>query len=198
METRARILDAALQRFAQQGYAGTSIRQVAGDVGVQQSAIYNHFAGKQAIFEALVAESGPGPMLELLKGHQPEAIAARPPQVVIPELIDHVITAWDRPRARLFTSVVLREGGPGAAGLPEVIAGAQHQLGAVLAVWVDAGRLREGFSPEHVAFELMAPLGMLRLLYLHAAAGAAARRTGRDLAKRHVAYFLAREVINHD
>ncbi|MGH8929059.1 MAG: TetR/AcrR family transcriptional regulator [Egibacteraceae bacterium] len=198
METRTRILDAALERFARQGYAGTSIRQVAGDVGVQQSAIYNHFAGKQAVFEALVAESGPGPMLELIQGHRPEAIAARPPEVVIPELIDHVITAWDKPRARLFTSVILREGGPGAAGLPEAIADAQHQLGAVFAVWIDAGLLRGGFPAEQVAFELMAPLGMIRLLYLHAAADEGARRTGRDLARRHAEYFLAREVINHD
>lgn len=194
MKTRTRILDAALERFAQQGYAGTSIRQIAGDVGVQQSAIYNHFAGKEAIFDALMAENGSGPLLEMIQDQPAEQVAARPPGVVVPELIEHVIDAWDQPRARLFTSVVLREGGPGAAGLPEAIAEAQHRLSGVFAVWIEAGLLREGFSPELVVFELMAPLGMLRLLYLHAAAAEDARRTGRELARRHVEYFLTREV----
>jgi len=53
--TRQAILDAALDLFADKGYFGTSLRDVATVVGVRESALYNYFAGKDALFEALLA-----------------------------------------------------------------------------------------------------------------------------------------------
>jgi len=44
--TRERILDEALDLFARQGFAGTSIRQIARAVGLRESSLYNHFPGK--------------------------------------------------------------------------------------------------------------------------------------------------------
>ena len=53
--TRQAILDAALALFAEKGYYGTSLRDVARAVGIRESAIYNYFPGKEALFEALLA-----------------------------------------------------------------------------------------------------------------------------------------------
>ncbi len=53
--TRQAILDAALDLFADKGYFGTSLRDVAPSVGVRESALYNYFAGKDALFDALLA-----------------------------------------------------------------------------------------------------------------------------------------------
>jgi AcrR family transcriptional regulator len=53
--TRQAILDAALDLFAEKGYFGTSLRDVAGAVGVRESALYNYFAGKEALFDAILA-----------------------------------------------------------------------------------------------------------------------------------------------
>jgi AcrR family transcriptional regulator len=52
--TRQAILDAALDLFAAKGYFGTSLRDVATAVGVRESALYNYFAGKAALFDALL------------------------------------------------------------------------------------------------------------------------------------------------
>lgn len=52
--TKARLLDAALVRFARDGWGGTSIRDLAGDVGIRESSVYKHFPSKQAIFDALL------------------------------------------------------------------------------------------------------------------------------------------------
>ncbi len=49
----ARILEAAASLFAAQGYAAVSMRQIAGEVGLGQGALYNHFASKQAILMAI-------------------------------------------------------------------------------------------------------------------------------------------------
>jgi AcrR family transcriptional regulator len=52
--TRQAILDAALDLFAEKGFFGTSLRDVAAAVGVRESALYNYFAGKDALFDALL------------------------------------------------------------------------------------------------------------------------------------------------
>ncbi|WP_374575282.1 TetR/AcrR family transcriptional regulator [Phenylobacterium sp.] len=57
--SRDRILDVALVLFARQGYAGTSMRQIAGEVGMRASSLYSHFAGKEAILSALIDAYGP-------------------------------------------------------------------------------------------------------------------------------------------
>ena len=54
--TRQAILDAALDLFAEKGFFGTSLRDVAAAVGVRESALYNYFTGKDALFEALLAD----------------------------------------------------------------------------------------------------------------------------------------------
>ncbi len=63
--TATRILDAAEELFAERGYAGTTLRDVAGRVGVRNPSIYNHFAGKEALYQA-VLERVVGPVLESL------------------------------------------------------------------------------------------------------------------------------------
>jgi AcrR family transcriptional regulator len=52
--TREQILREASHLFATRGYLGTSTREIAAAVGIQQPSLYNHFASKQAIAEALV------------------------------------------------------------------------------------------------------------------------------------------------
>ena len=52
--TRLAILDAALDLFADKGFFGTSLRDVAKAVGVRESALYNSFTGKDALCDALL------------------------------------------------------------------------------------------------------------------------------------------------
>jgi len=56
-ETRRQILRAALKRFANGGYAATSVQQIVGDAKVSKPALYYHFRDKAALFEALVNEA---------------------------------------------------------------------------------------------------------------------------------------------
>jgi AcrR family transcriptional regulator len=52
--TRTRILDAARALFAERGYAGTSMRDLADALGMTKAALYYHFPGKAEILLALV------------------------------------------------------------------------------------------------------------------------------------------------
>ena len=46
---RARVLDAAVDLFARQGYDGTSVAQVIARAGVAKGGFYHHFASKEAL-----------------------------------------------------------------------------------------------------------------------------------------------------
>lgn len=52
--TRERILVHASHLFATRGYLGTSTRDIAAAVGIQQPSLYSHFPSKQAIAEELL------------------------------------------------------------------------------------------------------------------------------------------------
>ncbi|HEX3489181.1 MAG TPA: TetR/AcrR family transcriptional regulator [Streptosporangiaceae bacterium] len=52
--TRAALLDEATRLFAERGFAGTSLEDVASACQVTRGAVYHHFAGKQALFEAVL------------------------------------------------------------------------------------------------------------------------------------------------
>jgi AcrR family transcriptional regulator len=56
-KTRAHILRAALKRFANAGYAATSVQQIAVDAKVSKPALYYHFRDKSDLFAALVNEA---------------------------------------------------------------------------------------------------------------------------------------------
>ncbi|PKQ38260.1 MAG: hypothetical protein CVT59_03275 [Actinobacteria bacterium HGW-Actinobacteria-1] len=55
---RGEILDAALGVFAEKGYEAGTMREIATAVGVSEPALYRHYAGKEALFEELVALAG--------------------------------------------------------------------------------------------------------------------------------------------
>jgi AcrR family transcriptional regulator len=48
-DARARVLDAAVELFAHQGYDGTSVSQVIAKAGVAKGGFYHHFASKEAL-----------------------------------------------------------------------------------------------------------------------------------------------------
>lgn len=48
-DTRARLLAAALERFAKNGFADTTMRDLGADVGIKAPAIYSHFSSKEEV-----------------------------------------------------------------------------------------------------------------------------------------------------
>src|ERR1700756_4631670 len=53
--TRDQLIEVATRLFAEHGYEGTSIEAVLTAAGVSRGALYHHFAGKEALFEAVVS-----------------------------------------------------------------------------------------------------------------------------------------------
>jgi TetR/AcrR family transcriptional repressor of uid operon len=55
--TKDRILKESMALFSVYGFDSVSVRRIAEEVGVKNSALYKHFESKQAIFDAIVAAS---------------------------------------------------------------------------------------------------------------------------------------------
>ena len=54
MSTKEKILDAALTLFAENGYDGTSVEQIANIVEIKAPSLYKHYKGKEDILNALI------------------------------------------------------------------------------------------------------------------------------------------------
>jgi len=50
LSTKEKILKSSTKLFSQYGYKATSVRRIAADVGIKQSALYNHYENKESIF----------------------------------------------------------------------------------------------------------------------------------------------------
>jgi len=52
-DTKERILDYAIDLFAERGYEGVSVREIAAAVGIKASSLYKHYENKEAILERI-------------------------------------------------------------------------------------------------------------------------------------------------
>lgn len=90
--TARRVLDVAEDLFARHGYDGTSLRQIADGAGIKEPGLYNHFAGKQALYEAVLFRAL-NPMVEALGRHMSRAAHLRDytelPAIMTDLLLEH-------------------------------------------------------------------------------------------------------------
>jgi AcrR family transcriptional regulator len=52
--TKERIFDISLDLFSQKGFDAVSVREIAREVGIRESSIYNHYKNKEAILNAIM------------------------------------------------------------------------------------------------------------------------------------------------
>ena len=187
--TRQAILDAALDLFADKGFFGTSLRDVASAVGVRESALYNYFAGKEALFEALLMAHQDSKMarLSLLVDG---AISDGP--ALLEQLALATLNGFVEPREqkmfRILMSDGLRLAKDGRLNLHERMASGREQLHDILRRLIAEGWLRPG-DVTVLALAFMSPLIMWRQLQA-AEADLPMIKRPRAFARQHVEQFL--------
>lgn len=178
--TQDRILDAALELFSERGFEGATVRQIAAKVGVSDPALYSHFKGKQEIFDALMREAGPDLLASVVGGTQ---LDQRPARRAIPETFGAIVKAWTTPRARAFTSLLMRMG---PDGIGNALRAVSTQLRPIFSAWQAKGELRSDISADIAIWQVIGPLAALRLTYLHSTASEADITHAVALAQDHL------------
>ncbi|MYW04933.1 TetR/AcrR family transcriptional regulator [Streptomyces sp. SID3343] len=79
--TRAALLAAARVRFAREGYTGTNVRTIAGDVGVDAGLVFRYFGSKRKLFDEVSAEDA----------RKAEAVLAGPPELLPLRLLETIL-----------------------------------------------------------------------------------------------------------
>jgi TetR/AcrR family transcriptional regulator len=96
-QTRERILDVAEALFAARGFAGTSMREIAGAADLTAASLYNHFDGKEALYAA-VLERGIRPLVELMQQRAGREPGAETSAELVREVMEHLRTRPHLPR----------------------------------------------------------------------------------------------------
>ncbi|MFN8499599.1 MAG: TetR/AcrR family transcriptional regulator [Anaerolineae bacterium] len=160
---REQIIEAAIALFAQQGFDGTSTRQIAASVGVTEGLIFHYFPTKADLVSA-VLESRHGFIIKLRE------ILADADRRPVGEVLPEVAATWLRtlrdetPIASVLFGAALTNEQVGAA-LQGVIREGIGRLAVYLRARIRAGELRADLPVETAAQMFIAPLMVFFLIH---------------------------------
>ena len=146
---RREYLAAALELFARHGYAGVTMRQVAGELGVSTGALYHYFSGKHDLFAQI-----------FFAAHQDDVdriAEAMPEGATLATRLRVLATYVDARREQLSSAVVLavdalRDSDPAPAAAARVAA---HGYQAALAVALRVDETAAGRVLRYIVGDLL-------------------------------------------
>jgi AcrR family transcriptional regulator len=187
-DTKELLLQAALALFADKGYEGTSVRDIARSVGLSESVLYAHFSGKRAIFNAVFERLGPlSASAALIDIGDPDA----DPPGFLRTLVAREVTEWSAPAARQLISLMSHDNMLHSPELREGIAATLWTLAGLFARWMTDGVMNSDLgSARDLAYALMAPVALTRVLWLHDGATPQEIDAAREQAARHAELFI--------
>ena len=161
--TKERILEAALEMFSQNGYAGTNIRELSASLGLVKSGVYKHFESKEAIWNALLDQ-----MIAYYADHfgSPEHLPPVPdsPEGLVTMTMQMVnFTVHDEKiimTRKVLTLEQFRDARTRELATKHFLTGLTDMFTRIFAGMMDKGLLRKD-DPKMLAFAYTAPISAL-------------------------------------
>ena len=160
-ETRQAILDAGLQTFAEKGYFGSSLRDIATLVGVRESALYNYFSSKEALFHAILDAAAE------TRDEQWAAFLAEPmgdARSVLERLARRILEIFCEPQQQYLFLLMMSDGvrlaKQGKVDLVGRMTSGKAPFKGLIQQWISEGSLRPG-DPDVLSMVFMSPLAVV-------------------------------------
>lgn len=151
-QRREQLLDVGRAVFAERGFEGASVEDIAARAGVSKPVVYEHFGGKEGIYAAVV-DREIASLLEAVLA----SLQARHPRALLEQgvlgLLRYIEANTDGFRILTRDSPPLAVGGSYASLLSDVV-------GRLEPILADMFRLR-GYDPEHAPVYAQALVGMV-------------------------------------
>ena len=187
--TRQAILDAALDLFAQKGFFGTSLRDVATAVGVRESALYNYFPSKDALFEALILADQHSKVERLTSMAEGAITDVR---AFLEQLVLETLQSFAEPRQQQLFRIMMSDGirlaETAASTCSSGSAIGRERMEDIMRRLIREGWLRAA-DPQVLAMAFAAPLFMCRHLDAIGADLPMIHKPA-EFARQHVEQFL--------
>jgi AcrR family transcriptional regulator len=103
--TREKILQVATTLFSQLGYKGASVRKIAKEVGIRESALYNHFKNKEAIFLEVAKEIFTSPFV--ITNEEIEELAQRGKPFLQKFTMQYKMLTFDKRNENMFRLLMI-------------------------------------------------------------------------------------------
>lgn len=151
--TREALLQAAVRRFAAEGFQRTSVADVARDVGVTPAAVYAYFASKEDLFAAAVDADAEG-LVTVAAAVLVHAAGSAPLGSILDQMTNEVMALVERhPLVLRVLGGQERISPERVLALPSLV-GLRELVASSLAEGQRAGRVRPDVDPKAIALGL--------------------------------------------
>lgn len=167
-KTKDLIISESLKLFSQNGFVGSSVRDISSAVGLRESAIYNHFNSKKAILTEIVEKIGRSAAgLNLLDDELIDMLSK--PLKFMQTFSEVLLKKWSAIEEIRFFNLVLKENGTEINGtnisINSLIEDAQKVWIMIFTEMQNHKFIKKG-NPEIFANEFIAPLFFIRMKFL--------------------------------
>ncbi|MFJ5547750.1 TetR family transcriptional regulator [Streptomyces sp. NPDC093225] len=153
-ERRQQLLDIGRALFAEKGFEGTSVEEIAAKAGVSKPVVYEHFGGKEGLY-AVVVDREMRQLLDMVTG----ALTAGHPRELLEQaafaLLDYIEAYTDGFRILVRDSPVAQSTGTFASLISDIATQVEDILGLEFKA--------RGFDPKLAPLYAQALVGMVAL-----------------------------------
>jgi AcrR family transcriptional regulator len=154
-QRRRQLLDIGRGLFAEKGFEGTSVEEIAATAGVSKPVVYEHFGGKDGLYAAVVEAE----QAKLLEAMTAALTLPNPPRQVLEvaamTLLDYIETDTDGFRILVRDSPITKADGGFASLMSDVAGHVEYILGEQFAA--------RGFDPQMAPLYAQMLVGMIAL-----------------------------------
>jgi AcrR family transcriptional regulator len=126
-ERREQLLDVGRRLFAERGFEGTSVEEIAAKAGVSKPVVYEHFGGKEGLYAVVVDRE-----TQYLQGRLTEALSHGEGRELLEKaalaLLEYIETSTDGFRILVRDSPVAQSTGTFASLISDVASQVEHIL----------------------------------------------------------------------